>query len=176
MLFSVVVRVLDVAGVTHLAATAVRWVLSPLKMSTAIIPSLMSGTFEITLGTEIASRAAAPLSQRAIAASAIIAWSGLSVFAQVAAMLHGTDMHEAISFREAPSRGPGRSRHQGTPDPVPAILGASALPEGARLPAGLHVEHGEVTGIGCSGHGPPGTGRRRHGDRGSPRPTQHRRR
>jgi sporulation integral membrane protein YlbJ len=178
MLFSVVVRVLDVAGVTHLAATAVRWVLSPLKMSTAIIPSLMSGTFEITLGTEIASRAAAPLSQRAIAASAIIAWSGLSVFAQVAAMLHGTDVRMKPYLSA-------RLLHAALAAAVtkallilsPAILGASALPEGvlafqpgfmwnmARSLASAAVV------MGLLGLAAVGTATVAH-----PRPTQHRRR
>lgn len=92
MLFSVVVKVLDVAGITRLASTATQWLMSPFGMHEAVTPSIMNGVFEITMGSEIASKAAAPLIQRAIAASAIIAWSGLSVFAQVAAMLHGTDV------------------------------------------------------------------------------------
>ena len=54
--------------------------------------SLIKGTFEITIGAEEASLAEAPLLQRTIAASAVIGWSGFSVHAQVAAMVHGTDI------------------------------------------------------------------------------------
>lgn len=36
--------------------------------------------------------ATAPLNQKMMAVSAIIGWSGLSVHAQVAAMIHGTDI------------------------------------------------------------------------------------
>ena len=43
--------------------------------------------FEITIGTSMASQAAAPLIARVSMCSAIIAWSGLSVHAQVAAVI-----------------------------------------------------------------------------------------
>ena len=47
----------------------------------------MSGLFEITIGTSLASQADAPLIARVAVCSGIIAWSGLSVHAQVAAVI-----------------------------------------------------------------------------------------
>ena len=98
MVFSVVVRVLDVFRITHIIAGPIVFLLAPLGISRDLVYALISGFFEITIGTEMASRAAAPVVQRAVAASAIIAWSGLSVFAQAASMLFGTDVRMGVYF------------------------------------------------------------------------------
>ncbi|MCR4401914.1 MAG: sporulation integral membrane protein YlbJ [Firmicutes bacterium] len=95
IMFSVIIRVLTVARMTELLAVPLTVVLSPLGLDPALVPALVSGFFEITLGSELASKAAAPLIQRLVAANAIIAWSGLSVFAQVTTMCSGTDIRMA---------------------------------------------------------------------------------
>lgn len=92
MMFSVIIRVLTVAGVTHFIAGPLALTLKPLGVEPTLVPPFVSGFFEITLGTELASRAVAPLMQRIMVANAIIAWSGLSVFAQVTTMCAGTDI------------------------------------------------------------------------------------
>lgn len=92
MMFSVTVRVFTLFGVTRILSAPLALVLEPMGLSRSLVPSLVSGAFEITIGSELASRAAAPLIQRVATASAIIAWSGLSVLAQVAAMTQGTDI------------------------------------------------------------------------------------
>ena len=56
-----------------------------------ILP-LICGLFEITNGSNLASQAAAPLNQQLIITSGIIAWSGLSVHAQVMTMINETDL------------------------------------------------------------------------------------
>lgn len=95
IMFSVIIRVLAVARVTELLAAPLSLALSALGLDPALVPALVSGFFEITLGSELASKAAAPLIHRLVAANAIIAWSGLSVFAQVATMCSGTDIRMA---------------------------------------------------------------------------------
>ncbi len=131
MLFSVVVKVLDVAGITRLASALTQWIMSPLGMHEAVTPSLMNGVFEITMGSEIASKAAAPLTQRAVAASAIIAWSGLSVFAQVAAMLHGTDVSmKPYLFARMAHAGLAGLVTKGLLLMFPSVLSAAAVVEG----------------------------------------------
>ncbi|MDI7246354.1 MAG: sporulation integral membrane protein YlbJ [Bacillota bacterium] len=92
MMFSVIIRVLTVAGVTRLLSAPIAFALSPLGLDPTLVPAFVSGFFEITLGSELASKAAAPLLHRIMAANAIIAWSGLSVFAQVTTMCSGTDI------------------------------------------------------------------------------------
>ncbi len=93
IMFSVIIKMLTVAGVLELLSAALSLVLVPLGLDPAVVPALISGLFEITIGTQAASRAPAELSQQLIAASAIIAWSGLSVLGQVASIVQDTDIN-----------------------------------------------------------------------------------
>lgn len=95
MLFSAFVAI---AGKTGVA----RWVSAPflllfrgLGLEPALVDSVVAGFFEIDLGTVAASQAAAPFVQKALMASAVIAWSGLSVHGQVASVITGTDIRMA---------------------------------------------------------------------------------
>jgi len=92
MLFSVMVRVLTVLGFMHSIAPLVAALLRVCDLSPRLVPAVLRGLLEIDLGTVAASKAAAPLVQRAIVASGVIAWSGLSVHGQVASVLKGTDI------------------------------------------------------------------------------------
>lgn len=92
MMFSVIIRILDVFGVVSLVSAILTHLLHPLNIDRTIIRSLVNGIFEITIGTESASQSAGPLIEQVMAASAIIAWSGISVHAQVASMINGTDI------------------------------------------------------------------------------------
>lgn len=91
MLFSVILRV---ATLTGLVPWVAQYLLAPLLDTVGLAPdlgrALVEGLFELDLGSRAASQAAAPLLDRTVVTSAIIAWSGLSVHAQVAAMLHGS--------------------------------------------------------------------------------------
>ncbi|BAS27456.1 nucleoside recognition domain-containing protein [Limnochorda pilosa] len=92
-LFSVLLQVATLTGVVHWAAAhLVTPVLGGLGLDPGMADGLTAGFFELDLGSRAAAQAAAPLLDRAVAASAIIAWSGLSVHAQVAAMVHGTGL------------------------------------------------------------------------------------
>lgn len=90
ILFAVVIDVLGKIGVVGAASGAIAWVLHPLGVDRAAASAVVSGFFEITIGTRAASQAAAPLLTRVVLCNAIIAWSGLSVFAQVATVVQGT--------------------------------------------------------------------------------------
>ncbi|GAB6137744.1 sporulation integral membrane protein YlbJ [Halanaerobaculum tunisiense] len=90
--FSVVTKVLYLIGFNKLIAGLFNLILKPLGFEQALISPIVSGIFEITNGSHLASQAAAPLAQQLIITSAIIAWSGLSVHAQVVAMVKGTDI------------------------------------------------------------------------------------
>ena len=87
ILFSVFLQILSVLGVTDILATAFAGALSAIGFSTNLAPAMVSGLFEIDLGTLAASQADAPLIEKAVVASAIIAWSGLSVHGQVASIV-----------------------------------------------------------------------------------------
>lgn len=90
ILFAVVIDILTRMGTVAWASLALAWMLQPLHIGPAAASSLVSGFFEITIGTKAASVAPAPLLQRLVLCNAVIAWSGLSVFAQVAAVSQGT--------------------------------------------------------------------------------------
>ncbi|MDK2784851.1 MAG: hypothetical protein PWR11_717, partial [Bacillota bacterium] len=98
MLFSVVIRIAITVGFTALLAGAFGHTLRLFGLDPHLAPALVSGLFEITIGSDLAAKAtdaggrALPLVQRTVVAAAIIAWSGLSVHFQVAAMVNDTDL------------------------------------------------------------------------------------
>lgn len=87
ILFSVFLQILSVVGITDVLSAAFAGFLSVIGFSTNLAPALVSGLFEIDLGALAASQADAPLIEKVAIASAIIAWSGLSVHGQVASIV-----------------------------------------------------------------------------------------
>jgi sporulation integral membrane protein YlbJ len=87
VLFSVIFELIKLAGLAALLSAGISQVIPEALMPGALHESLVSGLFEITIGTSMASRASAPLVARVAMCSAIIAWSGFSVHAQVAAVI-----------------------------------------------------------------------------------------
>jgi sporulation integral membrane protein YlbJ len=90
IIFSVVMRMLTLVGAVGLLSQGLGALLAPVGLDPRTIPALVTGLFEITLGCQLAGQSPAPLVHRVAVASAIIAWSGLSVHAQVAAIVQGT--------------------------------------------------------------------------------------
>ncbi|MFP4562774.1 MAG: sporulation integral membrane protein YlbJ, partial [Spirochaetia bacterium] len=92
ILFSVLTRMFMVTGIIAIISRFLINILHPLGFTEAMVLPLVGGFFEITNGTNLASQAAAPLLHQVIIANAVIAWSGMSVHAQVATMVNGTDI------------------------------------------------------------------------------------
>ena len=90
--FSVLTQILADIGLTKLLATILSIILQPLGIKRTMILPLVGGLFEITNGSNLASQAIAPLNQQLMITSGIIAWSGLSVHAQVMTMINETDL------------------------------------------------------------------------------------
>jgi sporulation integral membrane protein YlbJ len=94
ILFSVMITMLNLAGLTGYIALAFSYALSAVGMDPALAPAFISGLFEVDLGCQQASTIPnVALDQRIIALGAIIAWSGLSVHAQVASIISSTDIN-----------------------------------------------------------------------------------
>ena len=87
IVFSVFIRIMTVVGITDILTSLFASLLSVIGYSSSLAPSLVSGLFELDLGTLAASQAEAPLAQKVAIAGAIIAWSGLSVHGQVASIV-----------------------------------------------------------------------------------------
>lgn len=87
VLFSVIFELMKLAGMAAALSAAISKVVPEYLIPQSLHESLVSGIFEITIGASVASQAQAPLVARAAMCGAIIAWSGLSVHAQVAAVI-----------------------------------------------------------------------------------------
>lgn len=92
MLFSVLSAVMTSSGLMHLLAAPVGLVLRGVGLDPQLAPSIVSGIMELDVGTAQAAATTSPLPDRLVVASAIIAWSGLSVFGQVASIVQGADI------------------------------------------------------------------------------------
>lgn len=92
ILFAVIIKLFTVAGFINLLSGFLGAMLLPLGFSPEIMPALANGFFEMTIGSKTASECSAPLIQQVAAVEMILAWSGLSVHAQVASMISGTDI------------------------------------------------------------------------------------
>lgn len=92
IVFSVIIKISGIIRLTALLNAAIGILAIPFGLSEQVIRSLSCGFFEITLGTKAAAEAAGPLSQKLAAASMILGWSGISVLAQVSAMISETDL------------------------------------------------------------------------------------
>jgi len=96
ILFAVIIRLLSEAGITGFIATCLGLVLVPLGFAPDILNSLASGFFEMTIGVKTASEASAEQVQKLAAVALILGWSGLSIHAQVASMIVGTDIRMGL--------------------------------------------------------------------------------
>jgi sporulation integral membrane protein YlbJ len=92
MLFSVIVKMLTVFGFFGMLSPILAGILGVFNIDPQLIHAVFNGILEIDLGSMAASRAAAPLMDKVIIASWIIAWSGLCVHGQVASVIHDTDI------------------------------------------------------------------------------------
>ncbi|MBE3553192.1 MAG: sporulation integral membrane protein YlbJ [Kyrpidia tusciae] len=90
--FSVLLEVMKLAQLTAIVALPIRGLLALLGIAPSLVGPALSGLFEIDIGTAQVAAAKAPLIDQLVMASAIIAWSGFSVHAQVASVVTGTDI------------------------------------------------------------------------------------
>ncbi|MGA9287486.1 MAG: sporulation integral membrane protein YlbJ [Anaerobacillus sp.] len=92
ILFSVLNELISVIGVGTILAGVIRTVLLLLRLPPELDIPLLSGLFEITLGSRLTSESAANLLAQAMITSFILAFNGFSVQAQVASILAETDI------------------------------------------------------------------------------------
>lgn len=91
--FSVIIHLLLETGFIHSISGILAPVLTPLGVHRDTVTALLSGSLEITTGTNMISKAAdVPLWQQLTAAAMIIGWAGFSVHAQVLSIVSTTDI------------------------------------------------------------------------------------
>lgn len=89
--FGVVLRLFEVVGLAGICASILNVFLVPF-FGDGLARPLIGGFFEVSSGCKMAAASAAGFIWKMAAANAIIAWSGLSVFGQVASMVKGTNI------------------------------------------------------------------------------------
>jgi len=92
--FSVFLELLTQAGVMRSLYRVLEHLLRIGGFPASLSEALVGGLFEVTLGARSAGEAAAsiPLPFKAAAAAFILSWGGLSVHAQIASILHATNL------------------------------------------------------------------------------------
>jgi sporulation integral membrane protein YlbJ len=96
VLFSVIIKILALTGVLKLFSNLLLLMLSPFDIQRNLLEPISSSIFEITIGSKMIASSHAEISQKIIALSGIISWSGLSIHAQVAGMISGTNLKMTI--------------------------------------------------------------------------------
>lgn len=93
VIFSVIISLLLEVGFISYLSDSISFLLTPLGIHKDLIYSSISGFFEITTGTDMASQASgAPLTHQLTAAALIIGWAGMSVHSQVSSIISSTDI------------------------------------------------------------------------------------
>lgn len=85
--FSVLLSLLQKAGLLHLLDKFFAGILAILQISPQLSSPLSAGLFEMTLGAQTASQCQAELLEQLMIISFILGWSGLSIQAQVSSIL-----------------------------------------------------------------------------------------
>ncbi|MDG5788310.1 sporulation integral membrane protein YlbJ [Evansella sp. AB-P1] len=93
ILFSVLNQILELINISILISFFTTIILTSIQMPIELSPAIISGIFEITLGSQMVSQTKeATLLQQSIIVSFILAFNGLSVQAQVASIIADTDI------------------------------------------------------------------------------------
>lgn len=90
--FAVLINLFKELHIIHLTAALLARLLTPLGLPVEITPALAAGLWEMTVGCQQAALAPAALLPKLQAISIILAWSGISVLTQTAAMLAGSEV------------------------------------------------------------------------------------
>jgi sporulation integral membrane protein YlbJ len=88
VIFSVIFELMSLSGMVGAISNTITAILPERLIPSSLHEGLVSGLFEITIGCTMSAKADAPLYAKVAVCSFIIAWSGLSVHAQVAAVIH----------------------------------------------------------------------------------------
>lgn len=92
ILFSVLNKMLEIIHLMNIVSPIIQYFLGLLQLPSSFGNAILSGIFEITLGSHLTSQVEATLLQQTMVASFILAFSGFSVQAQVASILAETDI------------------------------------------------------------------------------------
>lgn len=90
MFFTVAFRLLTASGILSPVITAIATFLTNIDFDSDLAPGIAAGLMEMTIGCQQLAAAHAPLSERLLGTAFVLAWSGISIQAQVATFLANT--------------------------------------------------------------------------------------
>ncbi|MBF8377454.1 sporulation integral membrane protein YlbJ [Alicyclobacillus mali] len=90
--FAVVIEILEVSGIMAVIGWPLMEIYRLFGIHTGLVQPTLAGVLELDIGSAQTAAVPAPLIQKLALVSGIIAWSGLSVHAQVASVLTQTDI------------------------------------------------------------------------------------
>jgi len=90
ILFSVVIEFLKLYKILDFLSYFISPIFLLLGFDKSLIPAFLSGLLEITVGSNLISQVSAPLEQKVVLVSAIIAWGGISIHGQVLGVIAKT--------------------------------------------------------------------------------------
>lgn len=96
MLFSVLIDLLIRIQFIDSAAAILAVLLKPFNIDNSLLKAILGGMFEVTTGGKLVSMTRVPMDQKIAAASFLIGWSGLSIHAQTASILSGSNVRISI--------------------------------------------------------------------------------
>jgi sporulation integral membrane protein YlbJ len=97
--FAVMIEILRISGMLAILGLPITFLYHVLGINGGLVNPTLAGLLEIDIGTvQTAAVHAAPLIQKLAIVSAIIAWSGLAVHAQVASVIGNTDIRMTPYF------------------------------------------------------------------------------
>ncbi|WP_035453713.1 sporulation integral membrane protein YlbJ [Alicyclobacillus herbarius] len=96
--FAVLIEILNLSGLMRIIGWPIAFVYQLFGLDPSLVGPTMAGLLEIDIGTAQTAAASAPMLQKFALVSAIIAWSGLAVHAQVASVLTQTDIRMTPYF------------------------------------------------------------------------------
>lgn len=91
--FSVLIEFLKVYGLINAVEKILTPVFESVGFNKNLIPGYISGLMEITIGSSLISQATAPLFQKVILVSSILAWGGFSTHGQVIGVINSTKIN-----------------------------------------------------------------------------------
>ncbi|MCQ2559764.1 MAG: sporulation integral membrane protein YlbJ [Clostridia bacterium] len=96
IIFAVLIQLLSENGFIEFGAEILAWVLAPLQFSPEVLQALSAGFWEMTLGCQMAAGSETALTEKLMAISLILGWSGLSVQSQIAGFIGRTDLRFGV--------------------------------------------------------------------------------
>jgi sporulation integral membrane protein YlbJ len=92
MFFAVLFKILANIGFLGLLAVPVEALFQLFGIDPGLVPAMLAGLFEVDLGAAMTALPQVPLLESLLVVSFLIGWAGLSVHAQTASILMGTDI------------------------------------------------------------------------------------